>query len=126
MIKLLRSAHKDSQSSSTLDAPIDAGSFDTQRLPAILAACVAYPTSDAALRIAIRGELNHAEAIVPILVILDDWLVQLSSLGTGLSLDADVARNDHSAVVPTRPGSGEVDIPPLDKVRRNAFTEYLY
>lgn len=126
MIKLLRSVQKDSQSSSTLDAHMDAGSSDTQTLPAILAACVAYPTSDAALRMAIREQLKHAEAIIPILVILDDWLVKLSSLGTGLSLDANEARNDHTAVVPTRPGSGEVDIPPLDKVRQKPFTKYLY
>jgi hypothetical protein len=117
MIKLLRSVHKDSQSSSTLDAHIDAESSDTQTLPAILAACVSYPTSDAALRMAIREQLNHAEAILPILVILDDWLMKLSSLGTGLSLDN---------VVSVRPVSGEVEIPPLDKVCQKPFIEYLY
>jgi hypothetical protein len=126
VIKLLRSVHKNSQSPSTVDVHIDAGKSDTQTLPAILAACIAYPTSDAALRMAIREELNHAEAIVPILMILDDWLTKLSSLGTGLSLDANEARNDHSAVVPTRPGSEEVEIPPVDKVRQKPFTEYLY
>ena len=118
MIKLLRSVHKGSQSSNSLDAHIDVGSSDTQTLPTILAACVSYPTSDAALRMAIREQLNHAEAVLPILVILDDWLAKLSSLGTGLSLDANV--------VPARPVSREVEIPPLDKVCQKPFTEYLY
>lgn len=118
MIKLLRSAWENSQPSDLLDVQVDATSSDTPMLPSILAACVAYPTSDAALRIAIREQLNHAEAIVPILVILDEWLAKLSSLGTGLILDASVAGNDHSVVVPTLSCSGGVEIPPLDKVRQ--------
>lgn len=117
MIKLLRSAWKNGQSSDLLDVQVDATSSDTPMLPSILAACVAYPTSDAALRIAIREQLNHAEAILPILVILDEWLVKLSSLGTGLILDANVTGNDHS-VVSTLSCSGGVEIPPLDKVRQ--------
>jgi len=116
MIKLLRSAWRNSQSSDTLDRQVDATSSDTPMIPSILAACVAYPTSDAALRMAIREQLNHAEAIVPILVILDDWLVKLSSLGTGLILNADVTGNAHSVMVPTLSCSGEVEIPPLDKI----------
>lgn len=117
MIKLLRSVQKDSPSFGTFDAQVDGRSSETPRLSSILAACVAYPLSDAALRIAIREQLNHAEAIIPILAILDDWLVKLSSRGTGLILDANVAGNDHSAVVPTPHCSGKVEIPPLDKVR---------
>lgn len=118
MIKLLRSAWKNSQSSDSLNVQVDATSSDTPMLPSILAACVAYPTSDAALRIAIREQLNYAEAILPILAILDEWLVKLSSLATGLILDANVAGNDCSAVVPTLSCSGGVKIPPLDKVRQ--------
>jgi hypothetical protein len=118
MIKLLRSTWRNSQSSDTVNPQVDATSSDTPMVPSILAACVAYPTSDAALRMAIREQLNHAEAIVPILVILDDWLVKLSSLGTGLTLDADVAGNDHSVMIPTLSCSGEVEVPPLDKVRQ--------
>ena len=116
MIKLLRLAWEKGQSSDLLNVQVDATSSDTPMLPSILAACVAYPTSDAALRIAIREQLNHAEAIVPILVILDEWLAKLSSLGTGLILDANVAGNNHSVVVPTLSCSGGVEIPPLDKV----------
>jgi hypothetical protein len=62
---------------------------------------------------AIREQLNHAEAIIPILIVLDDWLVKLSSLGTNLILNTNVGNN---ALVPTRPCSGKVEIPPLDKV----------
>ena len=118
VMKLLRSTWKNSQPSDTPDVQADATSSDTPTLPSILAACVAYPTSDAALRMAIREQLNHAEAIVPILIILDDWLVKLSSLETGLVLDASLVRNEHSVVVPTLSGSGEVEVPPLDKVRQ--------
>jgi hypothetical protein len=66
-----------------------------------------------------REQLNLAEVIIPILAILDDWLVTLSSHGTSLILNADVgnaSENGPSVEVSTRPCSGKVGIPPLDKV----------
>jgi len=112
VIKLLRSAKNDGQSPDTQDMQVDDTSSDTPPLPSILAYCVSYPTSDAALRMAIREQLNHAEAIVPILVILEDWLNKLSSHGTSFFLDANVVENE----APPRPRSGKVEIPPLDKI----------
>ena len=66
-----------------------------------------------------REQLNLAEVITPILTILDDWLVKLSSHGTNLVLNANVGNmgeNGPLVEVPTRPCSGKLEIPPLDKV----------
>ncbi len=82
----------------------------------MLAACVSYSTSDAALRMAIREQLNNAEAIMPILTILDDWLVKLSLHGTRLILNANMVERGPVVAAPTRPCSGKVEIPPLHKV----------
>jgi len=113
VIKLLRSAQSDSRPP---EEHVGATSSDTLTLPSILAACVSYPTSDAALRMAMREQLNLAEVIVPILAILDDWLVTLSSHGTCLILNANVGENGPPVEVPTRPCSGKVEMPPLDEV----------
>jgi hypothetical protein len=115
VIKLLRSAQNDGQLPDTHNVQVEATGSDTPTLSSILAACVSYPTSDAALRMAMREQLNHAEVIIPILVILDDWLVELSSRGTNLGLDPSVGGNG-PLMVPTRLCSGKVEIPPLDKV----------
>ncbi|KAI9513303.1 hypothetical protein F5148DRAFT_1372599 [Russula earlei] len=116
VIKLLRSALKDSPPPNTYGGQSEAMGSDTSTLSSVLAACVSYPTSDAALRMAIRGQLNHAEVVLPILVILDDWLVMLSSHGVSLIHDSNATGNDPSAVVPTRLCSGRVEIPPFDEV----------
>ena len=119
MIKLLHSTQNDSRPPEEHDVQVGATSSDTPTLPSILAACVAYPTSDAALRMAIREQLNVAEVILPILTILDDWLVTLSSHGTSVILNANVGNvgeNGPSVEVPARSCSGKVEIPPLDKV----------
>ena len=113
VVKLIRSAQNDGHPPDAHEVQLGATSSDALTLPSILAACVSYPMSDAALRMAIREQLNHAEAIIPILTVLDDWLVKLSSLGTNLILNTNVGNN---ALVPTRPYSGKVEIPPIDKV----------
>ena len=133
MIKLLRLVQNDSQPTEEHDLRVGAASSDTPTLPSILALCVSYPTSDAALRMAIREQLNLAEVIIPILTILDDWLVTLSSHRTSLILNANldnVGENGPSTEVPTRPYSGKVEIPPLDKVSSellpNTYSECDY
>lgn len=115
MIKLLRSAQNDGRPHDTHDEQVGATSSDTLTLPSILAACVSYPTSDAALRMAIREQLNHAEAIIPVLAIIDDWLVKLSPHGTDLFLNAGVGESGPLVVVHP-PRSGKVEVPPIDKV----------
>jgi hypothetical protein len=67
---------------------------------------------------AIREQLNHAEAIIPILAVLEDWLVKLSSHGTNLIFNTTVGEN---IVALPRPSSGNVEIPPLDKVSPGLF-----
>jgi hypothetical protein len=119
VIRLLRSAPNDTRPPEEHDVQVGATSSDTPTLPSILAACVSYPTSDAALRMAMREQMNLAEVIIPILAIVDDWLVTLSSHGTSLILNAkmgNVGENGPSVEVPTLPYSGKIEIPPLDKV----------
>jgi len=118
LIKLLRSVQNDGGHPDTHGVQVGTTSSDPPTLPSILAACVSYSTSDAALRMAIREQLNYAEVIIPILTIIDDWLVELSSHGTGLIPNTIVGEN---VVVPTRPCSGKVEIPPLDKVSPGLF-----
>jgi len=116
VIKLLRSAEMGGRPSNTNEMQVGETPSNAPALPSVLASCVSYPTSDAALSIAIREQLNNAESIIPILTILDDWLVKLSSHGTSLILNANVGENGPLVKVPTRPCSGEVEIPPLDKI----------
>jgi hypothetical protein len=115
VIKLLCSVPNDGRPHDTQDMQVGATSSDTPTLPSILAACVSYPTSDAALRMAIREHLNLAGAIIPILAILDDWLVNLSSHGTNLILNASAGESGPLVVVPP-PCSRKVEIPPADKI----------
>ena len=133
MIKLLLSAQNDSRPPEEHGVQVGATSFDTPILPSILAACVSYPTSDAALRMAIREQMNLAEVIIPILEILDDWLVALSSHGTSLILNAkvgNVGENGTSVEVPTRLCSGKVEVPAFDMVSSelllNTYTDSNY
>ncbi|KAI0254799.1 hypothetical protein BJV78DRAFT_1183009 [Lactifluus subvellereus] len=116
LVKLLRSVRKDNRTSGALDMQIDAKCSDVPTFSSILAACVSYPTSDAALRLTMREQLNDPESIVPILTILDDWLAELSSHETGFILDANAAGNEPSVVTPAEPCPRKAEIPPLDKV----------
>ncbi|KAG0705987.1 hypothetical protein DFH29DRAFT_904566 [Suillus ampliporus] len=47
----------------------------TPTLSAYMLACVSYPTSPAALRLAIRKYLPDAQDLIPILELLDGWIV---------------------------------------------------
>jgi len=116
VVKLLRSVQKDTPLPDTHDMQVDAMSSDNPALSSILATCVSYPMSDAALRMAIKAQLNHAEVILPTLVILDDWLAKLSSDGTTPILDTNVAGNGPSVVDLTPSRSEKGEIPPLDKI----------
>lgn len=119
VIKLLRFAQNNNRPAEEHDVQVGSTRSDTPTLRSILVACVSYHTSDAALCMAMREQLNLAEVIMPILAILDDWLVTLSSHGMSLILNANVANvgeNVPSVEAPARPCSGKVEIPPLDKV----------
>ena len=106
IIKLIRSIHGYGRPSDVHSMQVDATLSDAE-VSSILASCMSYPSSDAALRLAIKEQLNHAESIIPILVIVDDWLEKISSRETSLE----------SPGKPTATAVGpEADIPPLDKV----------
>jgi hypothetical protein len=106
IIKLIRSINGYGRPSGAHSMQVDATLSDAE-VSSILASCVSYPSSDAALRLAIKEQLNHAESIIPILVTVDDWLEKISSRETNLeSLGKTTATVAEGA-----------DIPPLDKVR---------
>ena len=106
IIKLIRSILGYGRPSDAHSMQVDATLSDTE-VSSILASCMSYPSSDAALRLAIKEQLNHAESIIPILVMVDDWLEKISSRETSLE----------SPGKPTATAAGPgADIPPLDKV----------
>jgi hypothetical protein len=117
LVKLLCSVQKDSRPSGAHDMQVDAKSSDASIFSSILAACISYPTSDAALRLALREQLNDPYSIVPILVLLDDWLAELSSHETSFILGANATENEPSVAAPPESCSSKAEIPPLDKVR---------
>jgi hypothetical protein len=77
-------------------------------LSAYMIACVSYPTSPAALRLAIRKHLPDAQDLIPILELLDSWTVG-GTEGYIRALLKSVASN---ATIPYRGGAA----PPYDKV----------
>lgn len=110
VIKLARSIRGYGRPSGAHDMQLDAMLSDAE-ISSIMAACVSYPSSDAALRMAIKEQLNNAESIIPILDLVDDWLVKFSSRET--SLESPGQPTEKTAVAAD---SEEADIPPLDKV----------
>ncbi|KAH9977689.1 hypothetical protein BGW80DRAFT_1249407 [Lactifluus volemus] len=117
LVKLLRSAQKDNRPSGAHDMQVDAKSSDASAFSSILAACISYPTSDAALRLAMREQLNDPDSIVPILTLLDEWLAELSSREASIIFDPDTIGNEASVVVPAELRPSDLEIPPLVKVR---------
>ncbi|KAI9447943.1 hypothetical protein H4582DRAFT_42547 [Lactarius indigo] len=107
VIKLVRSIHGYGQPSGGHDMQVDAALADAE-VSSIVASCVSYPSSDAALRLAIKEQLNNAESIISILTIVDDWLEKISSRETSLESSGKTTA--------TVAGPEKVDIPPLDKI----------
>ncbi|KAH9077077.1 hypothetical protein EDB83DRAFT_2348082 [Lactarius deliciosus] len=107
IIKLVRSIHGYARPSGKHDMQVDATLPDAE-VSSMMASCVSYPSSDAALRLAIKEQLNNAESIIPILVIVDDWLDKISSRETNLESPGKTAA--------TVASPEETDIPPLDKI----------
>jgi hypothetical protein len=117
VVKLVRSIHGYGRPSGVHDMQLDATLSDAE-VSSIMAACVSYPSSDAALRLAIKEQLNNAESIIPILVIVDDWLAKISSRETSLESPGQTT----AMAAPLVAGS-EADIPPLEKVRSRAYRQ---
>ena len=122
IIKLVRSVHEHCRPSGTHGMQVDATLSDAVA-SSIMAACVSYPSSDAALRLAIKEHLNDVECILPILVVFDDWLGKISSRDTILmeSHGKTTATGDLTVPVPD-----DAIIPPLDKVRSGPTAEKAF
>ncbi|KAH9899554.1 hypothetical protein C8Q73DRAFT_639326 [Cubamyces lactineus] len=89
------------RASSGDDSAMQVDSASGPSLDAFLAQCVVYPFTPAAERVALRKHLSDAMDIVPVLEVLDGWLVRHSAEG---ALVADVSSTTSSS------------LPPLDKV----------
>jgi hypothetical protein len=111
VIKVVRSIHGYGRPSGVNDMQLDATLSDAE-VSSIMAACVSYPSSDAALRMAMKEQLNNAENIIPILVVVDDWLAKISSRETSLESPGQLT----ATAAPIAADSEEADIPPLEKV----------
>jgi hypothetical protein len=111
VIKVVRSIHGYGRPSGVHDMQLDATLSDAE-VSSIMAACVSYPSSDAALRMAMKEQLNNAENIIPILVVVDDWLAKISSRETSLESPGQLT----ATAAPIAADSEEADIPPLEKV----------
>ena len=72
----------------------------TPSIPAFLAQCVDYPFTPALQRAAIRKHLPDATSLVPILEVLDSWIVQRTA-------------NDALLSVSASDGTEATDVPPL-------------
>lgn len=84
-------------------------------LPDLLALCVTYPTSAAAMRVAVRKHLREADGLVDILEILLEWVERWCS--EEMKFFPEKARkNERGFLVPVVENHKIEDIPPLDKV----------
>ncbi|THH18195.1 hypothetical protein EW146_g2730 [Bondarzewia mesenterica] len=102
---------------------VDTPSSDIPTLPTVLAACVAYPTSPAALRVAIRQQLPDAEDLVCVLEVLDGWLASWCSQDVDL-LPSQVSKNARGILVPMPSERVETN-PPIDKVNSFSVIAFL-
>ncbi|KAG1756596.1 uncharacterized protein EDB91DRAFT_1093491 [Suillus paluster] len=77
MISLAKALVAKEQQSQTNPEAMDVDSTQvwTPTLSAYMLACVSYPTSSAALRLAIRKHLPDAQDLIPILELLDGWTI---------------------------------------------------
>ena len=114
VVKLIRSIHGYGRPSGAHDMQLDATLSDAE-VSSLMAACVSYPSSDAALRLAIKEHLNQVESILPVLVLVDDWLAKISSRETSLESPGEMTAMATPITTPITAGP-EANIPPLDKV----------
>ncbi|KAF9509604.1 hypothetical protein BS47DRAFT_1487880 [Hydnum rufescens UP504] len=61
--------------------PISSQSTKPPRLPEVLAALLAYPTSPAAMRVALRSHLSDVRDLLPVIYILEGWTEAYADMG---------------------------------------------
>ncbi|KAI0355300.1 hypothetical protein OH77DRAFT_316034 [Trametes cingulata] len=96
-------AHKRTSSASEGDAmQVDSSSTSsTPTLEKFLAQCVVYPFTPALERVAIRKSLPDATDLVPVLEVLDSWIVR---------------HTEEDALLDESSSATSAELPPLDKV----------
>jgi hypothetical protein len=118
LLKLAIDAHRRRDPNSMeVDAAPAASSTAIPPLSTILAACIDYPTSSAALRVAFRQHLRDAEDVIAIMGALEDWITawheQPSQLGPAAG---DVRKNEQGIFVVQTLLSTTRETPDIDKV----------
>jgi len=96
-----------------IDTPTDMPS-----LPAFLSCCVCYPTSPAALRLAIRKHLQDADDVICILDVLESWIATWGTKEVRLlPPKKSISKNEHGVLVSKPSEKGDKGgLPPLIKV----------
>jgi hypothetical protein len=118
LLKLAIDAHRRRDPNSMeVDAAPAASSTAIPPLSTILAACIDYPTSPAALRVAFRQHLRDAEDVIAIMGVLENWITawheQPSQLGP---VTGDVRKNEQGIFVVQTLSSSTPETPDIDKV----------
>ncbi|OCH94292.1 hypothetical protein OBBRIDRAFT_770017 [Obba rivulosa] len=103
-------------------APAALADTDLPSLASFLALCVAYPTTPATLRIALREHLREAEGLTAVLSVLSSWIDRWGAEDE-LLLPEGVAKDAHGVPVPVFPAQEKRDIPPIEKIL--TFTQAL-
>ncbi|EMD40538.1 hypothetical protein CERSUDRAFT_111138 [Gelatoporia subvermispora B] len=121
MISLLAqvvAAHRSKQPVSEDAMQVDstpAAAGDVPLLPSFLALCVAYSTTPAALRLALRKHLPEAEDLTVVLGLLGSWIERWGSEEETL-LPENVTKDARGVPIPVFAPQEKRDIPPLQKV----------
>lgn len=99
LLSKVAAAHRRNAPADDSAMQVDATSSPTPALAAFLAQCVVYPFTPALQRVAVRKNIPDAADLLPVLQVLDGWIVQHTDDGALLA-----------AAVPAS------ELPPLDKV----------
>lgn len=95
-----------------IDVPTDAAISPVSDL---LALCVTYPTSAAAMRVALRKHIREADELIAILAILVDWIEAWCGEEEKF-LPEEAKKGEHDVLIPVVEENKSDERPPLDKV----------
>ncbi len=113
LIQVFVSAHgENSEGAMQVD---ESTSVAVPSLPSVLSLCLSYPTSAAALRLAIRQQLRDSKDLTCILQILSGWLDSWCEDDVQL-LPERTKKDLHGALVPVLEDKRKDTVPPVNNV----------
>ncbi|PSR73431.1 hypothetical protein PHLCEN_2v10723 [Hermanssonia centrifuga] len=116
LIQVFVSAHCENKPSSEGAMQVDEStSVAVPSLPSVLSLCLSYPTSAAALRLAIRQQLRDSKDLTCILQILSGWLDSWCEDDVQL-LPERTKKDLHGALVPVLEDKRKDTVPPVNNV----------